>query len=590
MDTWLFDQIHKQDVVKPNARILRGIADEQFAYLREYIHAKLTSHSRHWPKGVDGGPPPLEYVETRRASPEKTAEYMVGNTKKKDRSSFDLKRTRAVMLEIVLRVFGEDRVKPIWFPYPKNNILLLENTEYFISMVLVDELFSVDKKNGGRVFLKSDLDSHSFSRQHYSYYVDGKITHQTLVYTYLYKNQKAKNERNKREKVQHPECIPTILHYLCARQGSGGLSGAIKKYFGCDIAIGDENTINRLDYPEKDYCIVRSIGKKPSLIRGNVEVGWRPCEVVIAYPRKYDCVFIRDLLAAAFYVMDHYPNKLTNKEELDDPDCWLTILSFLYFPWELSMEDRVTQMEQHLQNVFIYFDDNMRDKINQCKEFDMKVEDFYDVMAFMARYILHIIDGSSPGSLFNKKIRTVEFLYSDFFNKVGSAITLAFQKPPKSSGATKTYSQTSISKLIGVTLHRDIAIRELKRNLGLKHKEIRQLNTATPCLAVKTTTSMILQEDVKSGNTSNVDICTREAYYAHSSIISIGSIMRQPKYRPDGRAMMNSQVLLGPDYEVRPHPALSLMHEVTQRNLDRIAYDDDFDDYESLDPGAGSDE
>lgn len=590
MDTWLFDRLHKETVVKPNARILRGIADEQFSHLLEYINEKLRSHSRHWPEGVDGGPPPLEYVETRRASPEKTAEYMVGNTKKKDRSSFDLKRTRAVMLEIVLRVFGEDRVKPIWFPYPKNNILLLENTEYFISMVLVDELFSVDKKNGGRVFLKSDLDSHSFSRQHYSYYVDEFITHQTLVYTHLYKNQKAKNERNKREPPQHAECVPTILHYLCARPDSGGLSGVIKKYFGCDIFIGDENTINRLDYPVKDFCVARSAGRKPSSIRGKAADGWRQCETLIAYPRTHDSVFLRDLLAGAFYVMDHYPNKLTNKDELDDPECWLPILSFLYFPWELSMEDRVTQMEQHLQNVFIYLDDNMKDKLNQNKDFDMVVADFYDVMALMVRYISPIIDSSSPGNLFNKKIRTMEFLYSDFFNKVGSAITLGFQKPPKSSGATKTYSQTSISKLIGVTLHRDIAIRELKANLGLKHKEIRQLNTATPCLAIKTTTSMILQEDVKSGNISNVDICKREAYFAHSSIISIGSVMRQPKYRPDGRAMMNTQVILGPDYEVKPHPALSLMHEVCQRNLDRIAYDDNFGDYESLDPGSGSDE
>lgn len=570
MDANLFKNLYQHEVIKPNERVIKGIADEQFLHAVEKIKERFLSNARHWPEGLD-------FIDIRLATPERVAEHMVrGNNK--DIAKYELKRNRAFMIEVILAVYGEEKIKPIWIPYPKNNILLLNDVEYMLSMVMSDDLFSVDTKDNGRVFLKTDLDSISFNRRAHRYYIDETLVNQTVFYTPLYKNKKAKNERSRKERREHIECDPTLIHYLCAREDSGGLTGVIKKYVGCDIHFGTSETINYLEYPAEKYCIAYSSGVKPSATKNSSVKAWEPNRLRIAYPRENDDQFMRNILAGVFYITDHYPHRLTH-EELDNQFTWMMVMSFLYFPWQLSTHERCIQMEQHLKNVFLYLDDDIARELNKDRRYDIPVDDFYDVLALMLKFTNQIIDDAEIGSMFNKTIKTVEFLLSDFFNKIGS-VTLSFQKPAKNAMHQASFSKETIIRTIGGALHRDVALRELQRNIGVKHKEVRQLNTATPCLAVKTTTAMVMQEEVKAGNNSNVDICKKESYFAHESIIVIGSLMRQPKYRPDSRAMMNTSVIIDDNYRVHPHPATSWLIKRCRADLATIPYRDDYTDYD----------
>lgn len=578
MDKQLFDHLYEQIPYKSNKALLSGVIDEQFKHVLEIIDKKFVSNSRHWPGPDERGVIPLEYVLVKRADPMSAAEHMVKGNAKKDQAKFELKRTRAVMIEIHLRIYGELRIKPVWILYPKNNIFLINDVEYMMSMVLVDDIFSVDKKGIGRVFLKTDLDSISFGRKHYPYLLDYRVVNQTIVYSPLYKNAKAKQERTRRESRIYAECDPLLVHYLCAKEGSGGVTGVFKQYLGIDIAVGTADDVNNTIYPTEQWCIASSCSRKPSGQRfGNLQ-NWRPNPLRIAYPREADSQFTRDLIAGVFYVTDHYPVLLT-PEVLDDPLNWAMALSYLYFPYSLSAQERALQMEQHLKNVLIYLDDDVRDAINEHPEFDITINDFYDVFALMIKHTNRLIDQHQPGCLFGKRVSSVEFILSDFFNKIGN-ITLSFQKPAKGLGASRIPTKEAITRIVGRCLHRDVAVRELQKNLGLKHKELRQVNTASPCLAIKTTPAMIMQEDVKSGNTRNVDICTVESYYADASVSVIGSLMRQPKYRPDSRAMMNPQVIFDKHYRVLPHPALSLMVKLAQEDIDKQAFVDPYEEYD----------
>lgn len=542
MDSYLFNELHKNHVQKPNVSVLQGVVDKQCANVLKKAKDRIRNTAKYWPDW-------LKFIDLVPCTPEQSVRHQLGRNK--GPVGYELKGHTVFMVELHLSVQGEESVRAFWLPYTKNGLFTIRGTEYMLGMVLTDLGLSVDKdKDNGKIFLSADFDKLCFSRMSYHYNLNGTLCNDSIPHYRFYKNKAVENERKAKELPQYVEMLPILQHYLCARYG---LRGVCERYFGIEIEVGDSSTITTLDYPADEYFIFSSTKIKPKAFKRHHARNYEENDLRIAVKAKDMSRGLQRLIAGVYYVSDHHPKRL-NATTINSDAAWRTVLGYVYFNYSISEMERKNNIDEHMNIIYMYLDEHKRIDINEAGYFDREINDFYDLLMGLVESHSEIIRQADPGSMFNKRIRSIDYLLDDFYNELGR-FSFNFRDPNRRAD---DMSRTSVNQMIGRTFYPDTWISNLNRNLGISHGEIRSLDSTCPCKAVKVSTVMVMQENVKKS--ANEDLTSKRSAYAHPSIMSIGSTMQQPKWRPDSRAIMNSHVIISPTGIVETNPVLNPLH------------------------------
>lgn len=560
MDYDLFNTLHEHHVEKPNMRVLKGVCDEQIKLAPAIVDKKLRSMSKNWGDR-------LNYLRMEFPRPEETARYMV-QTSKGTQARFNLLESTVKMVILIFELDGEEVVKPIWLPFSEDGTIAINGMSYLMHIVMTESAFNCTKREEGALRFKSNHDSTPFRCFSYHYLIDGTPTYQSVVFAELYKNKSVNQDKSKRESEKYPKYKPTMVHYLCTEFG---LQGAIKKYLGADVHIEKASEVSILDYPQDTYCIAKPAGIKPRGV--GAKITWVPNDLAIVFKREDDSLAMRRFIAGVMFVCDYCYHSLTKTGECEqegalawheDSFNWMLQLSRAYSPYDQTINDRRKDMETHLSVIHIYMDDLIKDEVNDNPHVTREVDTFHDLMMVMIESMPEIVYSKDVGSLFDRRIKTVEFMLDHFFNKIGD-ITFKFYSTPKDYDKPAEPTNRDLRKAIGLNFNRDAWLRGLDKEIS-RHKELKQLNSTCPVLPVQISTAMVTQEDVKSSS-KHRNIVTDPNFYTHESILTVGSTMRQPKHRPDGRALINSHVQIKEGYKVETDPRLQLLHELVRDDL-----------------------
>ena len=540
----LFKSVIEKHTPKFNEVVVEGLARRQSQLFEQHIDQVFKIVARKFPPG-------LMYSHCEACTPEE--EWREISKVRNGKRTVDLARSDIYLVKFFFTYNGQELPpRYLYLPFVgPGGENYNSGSRNFISPVLNDKVISPENKN---IFARLSRDKVLFDKTVHSMVINGRRHSTSVVFSQIYR-QSAKNK----PKDKIVMCRTSLAHYLFAKYG---FHGTFDRYVGSRIIVGD-NEINPETYPPDKWNIYHSSGFKPVTYKSKY---YEPSHVKMAVPKEIATPFVEDLIAGAFYIIDHFTRQLT-ATFINEPDPelskhpWIISLGRSIFDPKFSDGKIYDSIMEHFGSIDEYIDSIIQQKLH---EEGRDIENFYDFMVLIIKEFKNlVIKGyESNNSLYDKELTTIYYVLYPITEQI---FKLAFALAKDSKN--KVLSEHDIIK----TMNQKLRLRTIQKNRHYP-KIFQTAVYSGDNKFFKFTSMMIPQSDVaanESKKSERVNLNDPMKCF-HVSFAEAGGYLNLPKSNPSGYARVNPYVTLSQSGTIlrNPDPEIRRIIEETQKKLD----------------------
>lgn len=521
MDPYLISTV-KKNTPEFNRTITNGLAVEhmmgrtegnEFNNTIAYINQLFMINQSLFPEGFTfagvGLCSPIEQFE------KVTREY-------NSRRRANIARDSTYMVSLNFEYQGQQlRPAHILLPYVVDGGLLhINGAMYNIAPVITDIGYSVIQ---GSIFIPFKRTRLTFNNLDYHYYVDDRREVGMLIWSMIHLKMK---EVGKRDVRQRKVIMSSLAHYFFAQFG---VQETFTHWGKCPLEVGLSHTFTEESHPSAKYMRFTSIKH-----RGRHPVG----ELVLVIPRECDSDFIRLLVTGFFYVMDTFPDRFVDTEQVLSAELWQNLLGRLIYG-DFRFLGKVKQdVEDHLESFSKQLDAMTRAEL---KERDVDVADSWELLyCIMTQLSHHFYQRSDDeASMYGKRLTILRYLLEQL-NHAISTFSFQFQSLKKKKEEEGGWTVDDLEKQIRNTFKLKIAISELTKS----HGEIAIVAYPGDNKFLKTTSMLIPQDKARKTKGYTKGVFNDPTRQLDPSIAEVAQFNNQPKNMPDGRGRINPYVYI----------------------------------------------
>jgi hypothetical protein len=539
-------ELMKSDFPPMNPDIANGLAVKHIPYAEKYVDDIIRI-------SAEGYPPEFKYLGCQRCTP--IEEFNEVTRNKNNKQSFDIAVSYLYMVKYFFEYKGV-RLPPryIYLPFVTDaGIMMLSNSRYMISPVLMDRIISLDANS---VFIRVSRDKLTFNRLQNDIKINGVREPVQVAWATIYHRRKT----TRTEIGVTAKC--SLMHYLCGRYG---FTTTFEVFGKCTPIVGEEE-INEQTYPPEEWVICqRATDLKPKTGQKGI---YTPTNIRLAIRKEQFTPMVRSMVGGFYYVVTHFPGRLILDHDprndklqyLDSPRQWKMLLGKILFSDLVSEGKLVDDITEHYTSLNEYVDAKVRMDMSDVGH---PCETIYDMFALVIGSMDDWMVESSAkvSSMYNKELN---ILYNVLFDLRSAIFTFYFKII---SATKKNPSEKEIVNLMNTHL-RTGAIYGIVKQKAYASTFSYSGDNKLP----KVTTTLVPQSKVSDNNQggkSSKSPITDPASQLHVSVIEIGNYLNLPKSDPSGIARINPHVAIGNKGEVlrsqKFAPLLDSIQEIIKR-------------------------
>lgn len=537
MDNQLFDRVY-EDTPKFNPIVAGNICYELMKDVEQVIIDTFIASQKDYP-------PNLRFVRMDRVDPK--TEFLYGGW---TRDTYDIAKNTIYMVRLVFEYNGKP-LKPFYLYLPycyKGGIMNVGGSVFVLNAVLIDPCFSVTEDS---IFISTNKDKLTFQSHIYHYNENGNRVNEKIVYGTIYRGgDKSKSDGtysgHRTKSMHHATALYLMSQY--------GFAETLRKHAGVtDVVIGGVDITEEL-YPSDQWVICTSVGVKPKTYQTKKYI---PTNVVVAIKKDELNPVVKTLMAAFFYIADHFPEFVDSRlVDQDTPEFYRRLLARMILPYQADELIAYRDMERHLESLNSYVDERTSYKIKVVE--GVTVTSIYDLFAEMIvsyenRAMRTVTELTS---MYGKRLVLLEYLLSDIIasiNKLG----YEFQSIKHGNDLTPQKVEEKIKFHI-----KPLAILGINKD----HKEMSSLQVACDNLIAKVSSPVILQS--RMGSTGGKKVSITLDMTLSASIAEVGCITSTAGDMT-GRSRLNMFAKVGYDGYIQRNPDLIEIIDKAQEKIKR---------------------
>lgn len=545
MDHALMNALHEL-VPEFNQEITQGYAKPQLDQAKEYIDSILYCAQSGFPEG-------LEFKGSTRVRPQEEYDILTGGKNATERVFWDTTRVDVTMVKYhftYLDPNGKDKVpkdlKPFFLFLPfvdECGMITIAGKKYHVKPVLADPLLSV---TGDEIFVPFNSTNITFHRTSYPIIIGREkrkiyITHGIIHHQFKQlMNRPVKGNRWR---------ISSNAHYLFCKYG---VKETFSRYAKADVIFGTEETVNTSLYPEDEYTIYQSAStgtlrhKKDIYIHHGVR---------LAVPNADVSNDVDSLVAAFFYVLDHFPDEI-QEVGYQHNGWWMVRLGQIMFDEKMSSGNYYSKVLDHIASVDRYVDEMV---VEQLQNERIWAKDMYDFLFYLIQVFTKLVieRSDSVNSMYGKRLTVNRYVLSNFVENI---FRMVFQL---SMNKAKAPTESQITS----ALSRAFSTRR-KTNLNASPQFVSVTQSSSDCRYFKITSEVVPQDHARpKGSKPNRSQLRDDSLKLHVSLADVGCFAGMNKSEPIGRNRLNPCATLLPNGTVVEDPTLKELREKTQRMI-----------------------
>ena len=524
-------ELMKNDFPPMNPDIANGLAVKHIPYAEKYVDDIIRI-------SAEGYPPEFKYLGCQRCTP--IEEFNEVTRNKNNKQSFDIAVSYLYMVKYFFEYKGV-KLPPryIYLPFVTDaGIMMLSNSRYMISPVLMDRIISLDANS---VFIRVSRDKLTFNRLQNDIKINGVREPVQVAWATIYHRRKT----TRTEVGVTAKC--SLMHYLC---GKYGFTTTFQVFGKCTPIVGEEE-INEQTYPPEEWVICqRATDLKPKTGQKGL---YNPTNIRLAIRKEEFTPMVRSMVSGFYYVVTHFPDRLIldpdprndKMQYLDSPRLWMILLGKILFSGLVSEGKLFDDINKHYTSLNEYVDAKVK---MDMEDVGHPCETIYDMFALVIGSMDDWMVESSAkvSSMYNKELN---ILYNVLFDLRSAIFTFYFKIIDATS---KNPSEKEIVNLMNTHL-RTGAIYGIVKQKAYASTFSYSGDNKLP----KVTTTLVPQSKVSDNNQggkSSKSPITDPSAQLHVSVIEIGNYLNLPKSDPSGIARINPHVAVSNKGEVLRNP------------------------------------
>lgn len=550
MDNFFMEHV-KSDTPKMNPDIVEGLAVKMIPKTREYLDTVIRSVAKDFIPG-------LRYKGIELCTPEE--ELRKVNTKKNDKYVIETAKSSLYLAKLLLtyndpRAIDVQTGKPLnkeedlepcymYLPYVgEAGLLYISGAKYFISPILADVVLSFEKNC---VFLNLVRAKFSIKDTRHRILKDGIYEEHKVLWSSIH----CVDPTDVLNKVS-TKPLSTLANYLFCYKG---LYKTFSEYAGCIPVIGTK-TITHDNYPKEDWCIYET--SRPKL-RGTRNTFFSP--IKMAVKKSEINTTSEGLIAAFFYLLDHFPDFFREATWIDDKDKWRLMLGQIIFGCSRNAGSLIESIDDHFKSLDQYLDTIVKYKLESIGIF---VNDIYDFFAYAIKNYndWSIKSKENLNSIYEKELSILHYVLGDIVKSIN---TFYFKlRPANKTADKKPLSKDDLNKILRTTI-------KPRRIFWIKDNPSGLSTMAYPGdnKFMKITSNTVPQKSLGSAGNDDIDI-NDPVNRLHTSFMVVGSHMNLPKNCPIGYRTISPYIQLDRDNKFVVEPSeqkyLDNIHEIIRR-------------------------
>lgn len=519
MDSPLFEFMHRKRSPVFNEDICKGIATKEVPFAQAYVDSRIRCGESQYPEG-------FEFVGSERCSP--IEEYNVITRPRSGNSNrtFDIAKSDIYLVKYQFRNQGRDLAPVyVYLPFVRDaGMMYMSGKQFAVSPVMGDIAFEIEENS---VFIRIPRAPMTFSRESHAIVVDGRRVNEQVVYSRLHN----KKSKKRSQLIRLGRVFTSMPHYLFAKFG---IHEAFAKYAGTRPIITKAGEYSEEEFPREHWVAVSSMRVAPRGVNSRRDYGAIASDIVLLVDRGSWSDVTRELAAGFFYVIDHFPEFVTDPADLEDTWWWKIFMSFILWGENDNYGKAVTEIEQHLQSLDGYVD---AETIKTLEEVSVECKDLYDLMAYIMREMQNMLDSrrGREGCLYNKRLEVLRYLMRDINNSVFEFLFKV------SGGSKKEMTDKDYEKLLR-THFKPWHIHNIS-NQSI-HPEVSSVSNPTDNMFFKITSNIVQQADTHGRGRGQETKPIGPTMFLDSSFAAVTSFGSLPKSNPIGNNRFNPTAVL----------------------------------------------
>lgn len=545
MDVKLFSTLQKKYVRPFNELTGNGLAVSHMKHVEKYVDDVFRCAAKGFPEGI-------EYLGYRRCTPLE-AFNVVTRKRSNSNRSFEMTKSFMYLVEYQFRYFGDQiENRYLFLPYVEDaGIIKILGSVFSISPVIADIAISVMIDS---LFIPVGRDKLEFKRLLHPVMANGERDMYYVVWSNIHHQSNAKGQDRSVKPIVKMNGTPA--HYLFCKYG---VREAFKRYFNVEVVVGQHEII-RTDYPSSEWMIFESAYKQGGKPRGHKLRFYTASQIRLAIRVKDFNPGTQGMIAAFFYLVDHFPDRIS-VEEIDDTVMWRVLMGHIYLEPNISEGKMLIGINAHIDSSDGYIDFMAKEDLEKAGVY---VNDLYELFAYIIETMPERIAqaGTDVASMNGKKLTILRYVLKDISHAI---FNLMFEMKKKSKNGTKQLTPKDIREAMQKYLKPELAHR-----INKDHREASSISSPTDNKLFKITAQIVPQSQSSGGvKGKNSKTMNDPALILHSSIAENGSLNNLPKSEPTGRSRLNPYVQLGPDGKLLRDPLKVKLLDDFQRAIER---------------------
>ena len=534
-----------------NPDIVNGLAVKMLPKAKEHLDTVIRSVAKDFVPG-------LRFKAIENCTAEEELRRV--NTKKNDKYVIDIAKSSLYLVKILLAYTDpnkrdpstgqlckeEEDLEPVYMflPYVEEaGSIHISGVRYFISPVQADVVLSFEKNC---VFLNLLRAKFSINDDRHTIAANGIYEEHKILWSSIYHVDASTVVSRVPSKP-----VSTLAHYLFCHKG---LKRTFMDYGRCNPEFGTEE-ITSETHPPTDWIIYKSARQK---LRGSRFNFFTPFKVAIR--RSEINPAVEGLVAAFFYLLDHFPNAFENISWIDDQRKWKLMLGTIIFGTARQPGNLLESIDDHFKSLDQYLDTIVKYRLESIGVF---VEDIYDFFA-------HAIENYNEWSIKSKENlnsiydKELSILHYTLVEIVRSINTFYFKLKSASKTADgRSLTTEEINKILKNTI-------KPRRFFGITDNPSGLSNMAYPGdnKFMKITCNVVPQRSLSSKGNEDIDI-NDPVNRLHTSFMVNGSHLNLPKNSPIGFRTTSPYAKLDHDnkyvMDIEDKPFLDGVQEIIRR-------------------------
>lgn len=538
---------------KLNPSIANGLATEHMksTEVEKHVDDLIRSLAKDFPEGMTYARhglrrclPHEEFAEQTRKRSQNSA----------NRRTYDVAKSDLYMVRLYLQYKDMD-LDPVYLylPYMTEDngpTIMISESRFVVSPVLADRVFSVGINDIFMLLTRARL---TFNRLGHHFKINGQRETVQVVWSQVHNVSAAMKKMRKAVKAE-----TTLMHYLLCKYG---FTGAFARFADCHPVVGDAE-INEQTYPPDQWVICSSNGLQPA---GCKKTFWLAPTLRVAIRRSEMNDKVKSMLAGFFYIVDHFPLRMTSKD-VDVVRFWKIIMGNILFSSDIHHGRLHDDIDNHLQSLDEYIDSILQVKL---RNIGISVDNIYELFAIIVeKYNAWLLGAADKvASMYGKEI---SILYYTLYNISSAIVNMYFRlkaasKKDSSAIVKKEMTAQEINKIIKETIKPGLIF-----FLTKQHGEVSTISAPGDNKAFKLTTILVQQTDTDRSNKKGDRVSADDPVnWAHSSIMEVGGYAYLPKSDPTGRGRINQHLLLDEKHVVQRRPEFVELLDDLQEKIRR---------------------